>query len=230
MNLNTFAGVDNLINVALFELPEETTNLTDRFHKAFDLPQEARNVRLEELFENDVALSQSIDVNSTELTNRHRATLDIIAQLDQAINHSEKLHGMTIACMTEGLGLAGFLPGNLDGVESWTQSIHTFNALLQESGNVLCSLHHQCSMAAVNMLTCLSSMATYPNIVQWRRLEFTRKRDEDHHNNRNWVQRERMDPNANHWHLASPSEIANLKRQGAANRQGNRGHNPSAPL
>ena len=68
INLNTFAGVDNLINVALFELPEETTNLTDRFHEAFDLPQEARNARLEELFENDVALSKAIDVNSTELT------------------------------------------------------------------------------------------------------------------------------------------------------------------
>ena len=73
-------------------------------------------------------------------------------------------------------------------------------------------------MAAVNMLTCLSSMATYPNIVQWRRMELTRKRDENHHNNRNWVQRERMNPNANHWHLASPSDIANLKRQGASNR------------
>ena len=48
INLNTFAGVDQLINVAQFELPEETTNLTDLFHSAFDLPQEERNVRLEE--------------------------------------------------------------------------------------------------------------------------------------------------------------------------------------
>jgi hypothetical protein len=190
------AGVDHLINVALFELPEETTNLTDRFHEAFDLPQEDRNACLEKLFENDVALSQAIGANSTDLTNRHRATLDIIAQLDQAINHSEELHGMTIACMTEGLGLAGFLPGNLDGVESRTQSIHAFDAFLQESGNVLCSLHHQCSMAAVNISTCLSSMATYPNIVQWRRLEFTCKRDEDHHNNRKGYN---GNPNANHW-------------------------------
>ena len=83
INLNTFAGVDNLFNVAPFELPEERTNLTDRFHKAFDLPQEARNVRLEEIFDNDVALSQAIDFNFNELTNRHRAILDIIAQLDQ---------------------------------------------------------------------------------------------------------------------------------------------------
>ena len=97
----------------LSSCPKKPTNLTDRFHEAFDLSQEDRNARLEELFENDVALSKAIDVNSTELTNRHRATLDIIAQLDQAINHSEELHGMTIACMTEGLGLAGFLPGNL---------------------------------------------------------------------------------------------------------------------
>ena len=39
-----------------------------------------------------------------------------------------------------------------------------------------------------------------------------------------------MNPNANHWHLASPTDISNLKRQGAANRQGNRDQNPSAPL
>jgi hypothetical protein len=156
-----------LVNATPFELPEETINLTDHFHEAFDLPQEDRNPRLEELFENDIALSNSIDVNSNELTNRHRATLDIIVQLDQAINHSEELHGTTIACMTEGVGLANVLPGNLDGVESWTQSIHAFDALLQESGTVLCSLHHQCSMAAVNMLMCISFMATYPNIVQW---------------------------------------------------------------
>ena len=41
---------------------------------------------------------------------------------------------------------------------------------------------------------------------------------------------ERMNPNANHWFLASPAEIANLKRQGAANHQGNRGQNPPSPL
>jgi hypothetical protein len=212
------------------ELPEETVNLTDRFHAAFDLPQEERNARLEELFENDEALINSINANSNEFTNRHRATLDIIAQLDQAITHSEELHDTTITCMTEGVVLANVLPGNLDGVEWWTQSIQAFDALLQESGTVLCALHHKCSMAAINMLMCLWSMATYPNIVQWRRMEFSRKRDENHQNNRNWVQRERMNPNANHWHLASPTDIANLKRQGAANRQGNRGQNPSAPL
>ena len=82
-----------MINVAPFELPEETTNLTDRFHEAFDLPQEDRNARLEELFDNDVALSKALDFNSNELTNRHRAILDIIAQLDQAIPHSKELHG-----------------------------------------------------------------------------------------------------------------------------------------
>ena len=54
-NLNTFAGVDQLINVAQFELPKETTNLTDLFHSAFDLPQEERDARLEELFEQDEA-------------------------------------------------------------------------------------------------------------------------------------------------------------------------------
>ena len=85
INLNTFAGVEQLINVAQFELPEETVNLTDLFHSAFDLPQEERNARLEELFEQDEALLNSMNINSNELTNRHRATLDIIAQLDQAI-------------------------------------------------------------------------------------------------------------------------------------------------
>ena len=229
-NLNTFAGVDQLINVAQFELPEETTNLTDLFHSAFDLPQEERNVRLEELFEQDEAFLTSMNINSNELTNRHRAIVDIIAQLDQAITLSEGLHDTTIACMAEGVTLVSVLPGNRDGVESWTQSIQSFDILLQESGTALCALHHKCSMAALEMLTCLSSMATYPNIVQWRRMEFSRKRDENHRNNRNWVQRERMNPNANHWHLASPTDIANLKRQGAANRQGNRGQNPSAPL
>ena len=230
INLNTFAGVDQLINVAQFELPEETTNLTDLFHSAFDLPQEERNARLEELFEQDEALLNSMNINSNELTNRHRATVDIIAQLDQAITLSEGLHDTTITCMAEGVTLASVLPGNRDGVESWTQSIQAFDILLQDSGTALCALHHKCSMAALEMLTCLSSMATYPNIVQWRRMEFSRKRDENHRNNRNWVQRERMNPNANHWHLASPTDIANLKRQGAANRQGNRGQNPSAPL
>jgi hypothetical protein len=100
INLNTFAGVEHLINVAPFELPEETVNLTDRFHAAFDLPQEERNARLEELFEHDEALINSINSNSNELTNRYRATLDIIAQLDQAITHSEELYDTTITCIT----------------------------------------------------------------------------------------------------------------------------------
>jgi hypothetical protein len=164
INLNTFSGVDHLITVAPFELPEETVNLTDRFHSAFDLPQEERNARLEELFEHDEALLNSININSNELTNRHRATLDIIAQLDQAITHSEGLHDTTITCMTEGVTLATVLPGNRDGVESWTQSIQAFDTLLQESGTVLCALHHKCSMAAINMLMCLSSMAIYGNL------------------------------------------------------------------
>jgi hypothetical protein len=34
--------------------------------------------------------------------------LDIIALLDQAISHSEELHGITITCMTQGVALAGF--------------------------------------------------------------------------------------------------------------------------
>ena len=167
INLNTFAGVEQLINVAPFELPEETVNITDRFHSAFDLPQEERNARLNELFEHDEAQLNSMNINSNELTNRHRATLDIIAQLDQAITHSEGLHNTVITCMTEGVTLATVLPGNLDGVESWTQSIQALDTLLQDSSTVLCALHHKCSMAALEMLTCLSSMATYPNIVQW---------------------------------------------------------------
>jgi hypothetical protein len=93
-----------------------------------------------------------ISTLANELTNCHRAILDIIAQLDQAISQSEELHGITIDCMTQGVAMAGLLPGNLDGVESWSKSIHAFDALLQDSGTVLCSLHHQCSMAAVKML------------------------------------------------------------------------------
>lgn len=100
--------------------------------------------------------------------------------------------------MTHGVDLAAHLPDNLDGVESWNIAIRAFDALLQESGTILCAILHKCSVAAEAMQTCLSSLATYPTIVQWRRIEFTRRRDEGYRNSRPWVQRERMNPNANH--------------------------------
>ena len=90
-----------------------------------------------------------MNINSNELTNRHRAIVDIIAQLDQAITLSEGLHDTTIACMAEGVTLVSVLPGNRDGVESWTQSIQIFDSLLQDSGTVLCALQHKCSMATL---------------------------------------------------------------------------------
>jgi hypothetical protein len=83
--------------------------------------------------------------------------------------------------MTHGVGLAAQLPGNLDGDESWNNVIRALDALLQESGTTLCAILHKCSVAAKAMQTCLSSLAT---IVQWRRINFTRKRDEGYINSR----------------------------------------------
>ena len=50
INLNTFQGVDELINIAPFELLDRVVNQTDLFNKAFDLPKEDIDARLEELF------------------------------------------------------------------------------------------------------------------------------------------------------------------------------------
>jgi hypothetical protein len=53
VNLNTFQGVDELVNSAPFELPDRVMNETDLFHEAFDLPKEEPDASLEELFKND---------------------------------------------------------------------------------------------------------------------------------------------------------------------------------
>jgi hypothetical protein len=186
ININTFQGVDELINTAPFKLLDSVINQTDLFHEAFDLPKEDLDARIEELFQNDALLITAVEHNWNELTNRHRAIKGIITQLNQAITHSEELHGTTISCMTHGVDLAAQSPGNLDGVESWDNAIRALDALLQESGTTLCAILHKCAVAAEAMQTCLSSLAIYPTIVQWRRIEFTRRRDEGYRNSRPW--------------------------------------------
>ena len=54
--------------------------------------------------------------------------------------------------------------------------------------------------------------------------------ENNYRNNRPWTSRERMNPNAHHWTMATSAQIATLKRQGAAKRQGDRAQNPMAPL
>jgi hypothetical protein len=66
--------------------------------------------------------------------------------------------------MTHGVDLAAHLPGNLDGVESWNKAIQALDALLKESGTILCAILHKYVMTAQAMQTCLSSLATYPTI------------------------------------------------------------------
>ena len=82
------------------------------------------------------------------------------------------------------MDLAAHLPGNLDGVDSWNNAIQALDAPLQEYSTTLYAILHKFSMAHVTMQTCLTSLVTYPTIVQWRRTEFTRKRDEGYTNSR----------------------------------------------
>ena len=86
--------------------------------------------------------------------------------------------------MTLDVDLAAHLPGNLDGVDSWNNAIQALDALLQESVTTLCAILHKCSLAHETMQTCLTSLVTYPTIVQWRHSEFTLKRDEGYTNSR----------------------------------------------
>jgi hypothetical protein len=137
--------------------------------------------------------------------------VEIIAQLDQAIAHSEELHNMIIQCMAQSRSLSGLSPGNPDGVEEWGNTISPLDGLLQDSGSTLCVIHHKLTLIYITMATCLSSLLTYLTISKWRRIEFTRMRDECYRNNRSWVQRERMNPNyAHHWAMATSAHIATL--------------------
>ena len=130
------------------------------------LSKAERDARLEEVFKNDEFLNTSVELNWNELNNTYRATGDIIAQLDQAITHSEELHGMTIQCMTQNRSLSGLLPGNPDGVEEWSNTISLLDGLLQDSGTIMCEIHHKLLIGAITITTCLSSLLTHPHHYQ----------------------------------------------------------------
>jgi hypothetical protein len=70
VNLNTFQGVDELVYIAPFELPDRVINQTDLFHEAFDLPKEERDACLEELFENDALHNTAVEHNWNESYHR----------------------------------------------------------------------------------------------------------------------------------------------------------------
>jgi hypothetical protein len=104
-NLNAFHGVQELIDVTPYELPARVVNQPDLFHQAFNLSKAERDARLEEL------LKTSVKINWNELNNRHRATVDIIAQLDQAITHSEDPR-YDYPVHDPGQEFVGLIPGN----------------------------------------------------------------------------------------------------------------------